>query len=53
MIFQTWVSFVLASTIVVFIPGPNIILTINCAIRDGKRSGLGDGHALCVCTVAR
>lgn len=40
MSFETWVAFVLASSIVVLIPGPNIILTINYAIRDGKRSGL-------------
>lgn len=40
MSFETWVAFVIASAIVVLIPGPNIILTINHAIRDGKRSGL-------------
>ncbi len=38
--FETWVAFSLASAAVVLIPGPNIILTINYAIRDGKRSGL-------------
>ncbi|MCF6234552.1 MAG: LysE family translocator [Rhodobacteraceae bacterium] len=37
---ETWVAFAIASSIVVLIPGPNIILTINYAIRDGKRSGL-------------
>jgi len=40
MSFETWVAFLIASSIVVLIPGPNIILTINHAIRDGKRSGL-------------
>lgn len=40
MSFETWVAFVIASSIVVLIPGPNIILTISHAIRDGKRSGL-------------
>lgn len=38
--FETWFAFALASTALVLIPGPNIILTINYAIRDGKRSGL-------------
>lgn len=38
--FETWLAFTLASAAVVLIPGPNIILTINYAIRDGKRSGL-------------
>ncbi len=40
MSFETWLAFALASSIVVLIPGPNIVLTINYAIRDGKRSGL-------------
>ncbi|MEM6694033.1 MAG: LysE family translocator [Pseudomonadota bacterium] len=40
MTFETWIAFALASTIVVLIPGPNIVLTVNYAIRDGKRSGL-------------
>lgn len=40
MTFETWAAFVVASTIVVLIPGPNIVLTVNYAIRDGKRSGL-------------
>lgn len=40
MSFETWLAFTLASVVVVLIPGPNIILTINYAIRDGKRSGL-------------
>ena len=39
MSFETWIAFAIASSIVVLIPGPNIILTINYAIRDGKRSG--------------
>ncbi|WP_170157916.1 LysE family translocator [Litoreibacter meonggei] len=33
-------AFAVASAIVVLIPGPNIVLTVNYAIRDGKRSGL-------------
>ncbi len=40
MTFETWIAFALASMIVVLIPGPNIVLTVNYAIRDGKRSGL-------------
>ena len=40
MSFETWLAFTLASAAVVLIPGPNIILTINFAIRDGKISGL-------------
>lgn len=40
MSFETWLAFALASSFVVLIPGPNIILTVNYAIRDGKRSGL-------------
>lgn len=40
MSFETWFAFALASSIVVLIPGPNIVLTVNYAIRDGKRSGL-------------
>lgn len=40
MAYETWVAFVIASAVVVFIPGPNIVLTVNYAIRDGKRSGL-------------
>ncbi|MGJ8627353.1 MAG: LysE family translocator [Sulfitobacter sp.] len=40
MSFESWLAFALASSIVVLIPGPNIILTVNYAIRDGKRSGL-------------
>ena len=30
----------MASTIVVLIPGPAVVLTVNYAIREGKRSGL-------------
>lgn len=37
---ETWIAFVLASALVVLIPGPNIVLTINHAVRSGKRSGL-------------
>lgn len=37
---ETWMAFAVASAIVVLIPGPNIVLTVNYAIRDGKRSGL-------------
>lgn len=40
MSFETWIAFGIASAIVVLIPGPNTILTISYAIRDGKRSGL-------------
>lgn len=40
MTYETWIAFVIASAIVVLIPGPNIVLTVNYAIRDGKRSGL-------------
>ncbi|MDF1670205.1 MAG: LysE family translocator [Roseovarius sp.] len=40
MTFETWIAFTVASGIVVLIPGPNIVLTVNYAIRDGKRSGL-------------
>lgn len=40
MTYETWVAFAIASSIVVLIPGPNIVLTVNYAIRDGKRSGL-------------
>ncbi|SHG98694.1 LysE family translocator [Marivita hallyeonensis] len=40
MTYETWLAFTLASAIVVLIPGPNIVLTVNYAIRDGKRSGL-------------
>ncbi|MCP4070577.1 MAG: LysE family translocator [Hyphomicrobiales bacterium] len=38
--FETWMAFALASAVVVLIPGPNIVLTVNYAIRHGKRSGL-------------
>ncbi len=40
MTFETWLAFAAASALVVLIPGPNIVLTVNYAIRDGKRSGL-------------
>lgn len=40
MTYETWIAFALASAIVVLIPGPNIVLTVNYAIKDGKRSGL-------------
>lgn len=40
MAFETWLAFALASAIVVLIPGPNIVLTVTYAIRDGMRSGL-------------
>ena len=40
MTLETWLAFTVASAIVVLIPGPNIVLTVNYAIRDGKRSGL-------------
>ncbi|WP_306144047.1 LysE family translocator [Roseibium sp. MMSF_3412] len=39
MTYETWIAFVVASFIVVLIPGPNIVLTVNYAITDGKRSG--------------
>ena len=41
MTFETWIAFVLASAIVVVIPGPNIILTVNYALRSGRRTGWG------------
>ncbi len=40
MTFETWIAFSIASAVVVLIPGPNIVLTVNYAIRGGKRSGL-------------
>ncbi len=40
MTYETWLAFAVASAIVVLIPSPNIVLTVNYAIRDGKRSGL-------------
>ncbi|MEM1432214.1 MAG: LysE family translocator [Pseudomonadota bacterium] len=40
MSYETWLAFVLASMIVVLIPGPNIVLTVNYAVRDGRRTGL-------------
>lgn len=40
MTYETWITFALASALVVLIPGPNIVLTVNYAIKDGKRSGL-------------
>lgn len=40
MTFEVWMAFAVASAIVVVIPGPNIVLTVTYAIRDGARSGL-------------
>ncbi len=40
MSYETWIAFALASAIVVLIPGPNIVLTVSYAIKEGKRSGL-------------
>lgn len=40
MTFEVWLAFALASTVVVLIPGPNIVLTVTYAIRYGARSGL-------------
>lgn len=40
MTFEVWLAFAVASAIVVVIPGPNIVLTVTYAIRDGARSGL-------------
>jgi len=40
MTYEIWIAFVITSAVVVLIPGPNIVLTVNYAIRDGKRSGL-------------
>lgn len=40
MSFETWIAFTLASAFVVLILGPNIVLTVNYAIRGGARSGL-------------
>ena len=39
MTLETWLAFALASAVVVAIPGPNIVLTVTYAIRDGMRSG--------------
>lgn len=36
---ETWLAFVLTSAAVVLIPGPNIVLTVNYAIRGGRRTG--------------
>ncbi|MBB5514068.1 threonine/homoserine/homoserine lactone efflux protein [Rubricella aquisinus] len=36
---ETWIAFVLASAMVVVIPGPNVVLTVTHALRDGRRSG--------------
>ena len=41
MLLETWLAFVLASAIVVVIPGPNIVLTVTYGIRGGWRTGLG------------
>jgi len=41
MTFETWAAFVLASAIVVVIPGPNIIMTVNFALRAGRCTGWG------------
>ncbi len=40
MTFEIWVAFALASGIVVLIPGPAIVLTVNHAIKGGTRPGL-------------
>lgn len=40
MAFETWFAFAIASAFVVLIPGPNIVLTVNYALREGRRSGL-------------
>ena len=40
MIYEIWIAFVIASALVVLIPGPNIVLTVTYAIQSGKRSGL-------------
>jgi len=40
MTYETWLAFAIASAIVVLIPGPAVVLTVNYAIREGKRSGL-------------
>lgn len=40
MTFETWLTFVLASALVVLIPGPNIVLTVSYAVRNGLRSGV-------------
>jgi len=39
MTFDTWLAFTIASAAVVLIPGPNIILTINYALRGGRTTG--------------
>ena len=40
MIYEIWIAFVIASALVVLIPGPNIVLTVTYAIQSWKRSGL-------------
>lgn len=39
MTFETWLAFAIASAAVVLIPGPNIILTISYALKNGRASG--------------
>jgi len=39
MLLETWITFIIASFAVVLIPGPNIILTVNYALRLGRKSG--------------
>jgi threonine/homoserine/homoserine lactone efflux protein len=40
MSFDLWLAFVLASLVVVFIPGPTILLVLSCAIRRGLLASL-------------
>lgn len=40
MALEIWLGYVAACTIVVLIPGPNIIFLVSYALRDGPRSGL-------------
>jgi len=40
MTYETWLAFVVASAIVVLIPGPAVVLTVSYAIREGKHSGM-------------
>jgi len=39
MTLETWLAFTIASTVVVLIPGPNIILTISYALKGGRATG--------------
>ncbi len=40
MTLQLWIAFVLASTVLLLIPGPTVLLVIGYALSDGRRSAL-------------